>query len=47
VLQRTAPKRLCFNTIERVIFVGLYRLFPNLRDALAVVRPDTAVGMVA
>ena len=27
VLQRTAPKRLCFNTIDRVIFVGLYRLF--------------------
>jgi hypothetical protein len=35
VLQRTAPKRLCVNTIDRVIFVGLYRLFPDLRDALA------------
>jgi hypothetical protein len=37
VLQRTAPKRLRFNTIDRMIFVGLYRLFPDLRDALAVV----------
>ncbi|MGA8155260.1 MAG: hypothetical protein WB822_03405, partial [Rhodoplanes sp.] len=43
VLQRTAPKRLCFNTFDRVIFVGLYRLFPNLRDALAVVRPETVI----
>ena len=43
VLQRTAPKRLCFNTLDRVIFVGLYRLFPDLRDALAVVRPETVV----
>ena len=25
LLQRTAPKRLCFNTIDRVIFVGLCR----------------------
>ena len=43
VLQRTAPKRLCFNTIDRVIFVGLYQLFPDLRDALAVVRPETVI----
>ena len=43
VLQRTAPKRLCFNTIDRVIFIGLYRLFPDLRDALAVVRPETVI----
>jgi hypothetical protein len=43
VLQRTAPKRLCFDTIDRLIFVGLYRLFPDLRDALAVVRPETVI----
>ena len=36
-------QRLCFNTIDRVIFVGLYRLFPDLRDALAVVRPETVI----
>jgi hypothetical protein len=43
VLQRTAPKRLRFNTIDRMILVGLYRLFPDLRDALAVVRPETVI----
>ena len=25
------------------LFVGLYRLFPELRDALAVVRPETVI----
>jgi hypothetical protein len=33
VLRRTAPKRLRFNRFDRLIFVSLYRLFPNLRDA--------------
>jgi hypothetical protein len=37
VLRRTAPKRLRFNGFDRLIFVGLYRLFPDLRDALAVI----------
>ena len=32
VLQRTAPKRLYFNAIDRLIFVALYRLFPDLGD---------------
>jgi transposase InsO family protein len=26
-----------------LVFVGLYRLFPNARDALAIVKPDTIV----
>ena len=43
VLRRTAPKRLHFNVLDRLIFVGLYRLFPDLRDALAVVRPETVI----
>ena len=43
VLQRTAPKRLCFNVLDRLIFVGLYRLFPDIRHALAVVRPETVI----
>ena len=42
VLRRTAP-RLSFNGLDRLIFVGLYRLFPDLRDALAVVRPETVI----
>jgi hypothetical protein len=36
VLRRTAPKRLCFNAVDRLILVGLYRLFPDIRHALAV-----------
>src|SRR5450631_4875574 len=28
VLRRTAPKKLSFSAIDRLIFVGLYRLFP-------------------
>jgi hypothetical protein len=43
VLRRTAPKKLSFSAIDRWIFVGLYRLFANARDALAIVKPDTIV----
>jgi hypothetical protein len=35
VLRRAAPRRL--------IFVGLYRLFPKACDALAIVKPDTII----
>jgi transposase InsO family protein len=43
VLRRTAPKRPRFSSIDRLIFVGLYRLFPNVRDALAILKPDTVI----
>jgi len=43
VLRCTAPKRLCFNNFDRLIIVGLYKLFPDIRDALAVVRPETVI----
>ena len=43
VLRRTAPRRLTFNCLDRLIFVTLYRLFPEVRDALAIVKPDTVV----
>jgi transposase InsO family protein len=43
VLRRVAPKKPSFNTIDRLIFVGLYRLFPRVCDALAIVKPDTIV----
>ncbi len=38
-----APKRLGFGGIDRLIFVGLYRFFPDVRDALAIVQPDTVI----
>jgi transposase InsO family protein len=43
VLRRTAPKKLSFWAVDRMIFVGLYRLFPKICDALAIVKPDTLV----
>jgi hypothetical protein len=43
VLRRTAPKKQTFSAIDRLIFVWLYRLRPGVRDALAIVRPETVV----
>ena len=38
-----APKRQTFGAIDRLVFVGLYRLFPRVLDALAIVRPATVI----
>jgi hypothetical protein len=43
VLRRTAPKGPAFSSIDRWIFVGFYRLFPDVRDALAILRPETVI----
>ena len=43
VLRRTAPKRVSFSVFDRLLFAGLYRLFPKICDALAIVKPDTIV----
>ena len=43
VLRRTAPKRFLFSVFDRLVFAGLYRLFPKICDALAIVKPDTIV----
>ena len=43
VLRRTAPKGLLFGTIDRLILVAACRLFPNVYEALAIVRPDTVI----
>src|SRR3954468_14539666 len=43
VLRRSRPKRPAFNSTDRLIFVGLYRLFPDVRAALAIVKPDTVI----
>jgi len=43
VLRRTAPKKQTFGAIDRLVFVGLYRLFPRVLDALAIVRPGTVI----
>ena len=44
VVRRAAPMRLCFSAFDRVIYIGPYRLFPGIRDALVVVRPETVFG---
>src|ERR1700726_375311 len=44
VLRRTAPKKQTFSSIDRLIFVCLYRL--GVRDALAIVKPETVVPVV-
>src|ERR1700730_18325415 len=46
VLRRTAPKKQTFGAIDRLVFVGLYRLFPRVLDALAIVRPGTGFPFV-
>ncbi len=43
VLRRAAPRRQSFGFFDRLIFVGLYRLFPKACDALAIVKPDTII----
>ena len=43
VRRRSAPRKLSFGAVDRLIFVGLYRLFPNICDALAIVKPDTII----
>jgi transposase InsO family protein len=43
VLRRTAPKRLRFNALDRLILVGLSQMFPNVRQTLAIVEPQTIV----
>ena len=43
VLRRASPKRLSFNSIDRLILAGVCRLFSKARDALAIVGPDTVI----
>jgi hypothetical protein len=43
VLRRTMPRKPVFSSIDRLIFVGLYRLFSNVGEALAIIKPETVV----
>ena len=43
VLRRACPKKLPFISIDRLILAGVCRLFPNVYDSLAIVRPDTVI----
>ena len=41
VLRRSCPGRVALSGIDRLLFVGLYRLAPGVLDALKIIRPAT------
>jgi hypothetical protein len=43
VLQRKAPARPAFRSVDRFIFSVLYRVAPSVLDALTIVRPETVI----
>src|SRR6267143_1239988 len=43
VLRRKSPQRLTFTSVDRLVFAGLYRLTPDVLDALKIVRPETVI----
>ena len=42
-LRRRMPKRPDLSNIDRFLFVWLYRWFPSILEALAIVRPETII----
>src|ERR1700686_3029064 len=43
ILRRHSPKRQTFSAMDRLIFAGLYRWTPTVLNALAIVKPETAI----
>lgn len=43
IQRRHRPKRPAIGPVDRLIFVGLYRLVPNAIKALTIVKPDTVI----
>ena len=43
VLRRQSPKRPTLSAIDRLIFVGLYRFAPSIREALRIIEPETLI----
>src|ERR1035437_6950612 len=43
VLRRRAPKRPHLNNTDRFLFVWLYRWFPSILGAIAIVRPEPII----
>jgi len=41
VLRRAAPPRLRFTSMDRLVFVWLYRLYPSLINAVGIIKPAT------
>src|SRR5271166_2347938 len=43
VLRRKSTKRVAFSNFDRLIFAGLYRIAPNVLNALVIVKPETVI----
>jgi transposase InsO family protein len=43
IQRRHLPKRLTLGAMDRLIFVGLYRLVPSTLNALTIVKPETVI----
>src|SRR5262249_20575836 len=43
VLPRRSPKRAALSRVDRLVFVGLYRLAPKVLDALTILQPETVI----
>ena len=44
VLRRKNPRSVRLRGVDRALFVGLYRLFPGILNAVVIVKPETVVG---
>jgi hypothetical protein len=43
VLRRKSPKRVALSNLDRMMFVGFYRLAPGVLHALKIVNPETLI----
>ena len=43
VLQRKSPKRVALSNVDRLVFVGFYRLAPGVLDALKILKSETVI----
>jgi len=43
VLRRRSPKRVTVSNIDRLVFAGLYRLAPEVLDAMKIIKPETVI----
>jgi hypothetical protein len=41
VLHRSSPRRVALSNVDRLVFVGLYRVAATVLDALKIVQPET------
>jgi hypothetical protein len=44
ILRRKSPKRPKLSHFDRVLFVWLYRICPNIAGAVTIIRPETVIG---